>query len=165
MQNDNLAAGMDPALRQALSAMHYGLYFLATGSLRKPQGMLVSWVSQVSGYPPKIMAAVRENREVLSSLEARAAYALCLLPGKDRELYRLLARKADERFIGLGLQQGPLELPVPQGCLAALGCAIENVYRPGDHVLMVGRVMGAKIFAEGSALSVNEIGHTYLGLS
>ena len=41
-----------PQMAGALGGLMYGLYLLTTGSPEQPQGMLVSWVSQVSGGPP-----------------------------------------------------------------------------------------------------------------
>ena len=111
-------AANDP-IRQALGRLGYGLYFLTLGAPAAPQGLLVSWVSQVSGDPPLVLAAVRHNRSLAPALSPGAGFALNLLPAGDRQLLASLARPAQDRFTGLELSPGPLDLPVLAGGLGA----------------------------------------------
>jgi flavin reductase (DIM6/NTAB) family NADH-FMN oxidoreductase RutF len=160
--------GMDPALTKALGALRYGLYFLTTGTLEVPQGLLVSWVSQVSGQPPLIMAAVRENRSLLAKLEEDEAFALNLLPASGQELLARLARPADKRLAGVGLTAGTLGLPVLAEGLGALCCRVREIWRPGDHVLFLGQVEGVLWRGGpggGPGMDAGITGHAYLGLS
>lgn len=161
--------GMDPALADALGALRYGLYFLTTGSQEAPQGLLVSWVSQVGGSPPLILAAVRENRSLLPRLEEEGAFALNLLPAGGQELLARLARPADKRFDGLELTAGALGLPVLDEALGALCCRVREIWRPGDHVLFLGQVEGVLWPGGGpsgdSCMDAGVTGHAYLGLS
>jgi flavin reductase (DIM6/NTAB) family NADH-FMN oxidoreductase RutF len=159
------ATGLSPETVAALSHLHYGLYFLTTGGLDAPGGLLVSWVSQVSGDPPQIMAAVRHNRTPLAALQESGAFALNLLPAGDQQLVSALARPTAHRFEGLALEEGPLGLPVLAGGLGALCCSIANQWQPGDHVLLTGPVQGVVWRGGGPAFSAAEVGHAYLGLS
>ncbi len=156
---------MDPQLVQALSHLHYGLYFLSTATLAEPKGMLVSWVSQVGGRPPLVMAAVRENRRLLADLKEHRAFALNLLPQGARELAGRLARPRERRFQEIALEQGPLSLPVLQEAVGVLCCRLlESEIKPGDHHLLVGEVAGALWRGPGPAMHQAEGGHAYLGL-
>ncbi len=157
-------ADMDPELVQALSGLRYGLYFLCTGSLEDPRGMLASWVSQVSGDPVLIMVAVRQNRGLLPRLQAQAAYSLNILPAGDQELVQLLARPAEERFQGIELEEGSLGLPVLARAAGSLCCRVTQVWRPGDHVLLVGEVQAWSWHSAQGVMGAEDTGHIYLGL-
>ncbi len=159
------SSNLSPDLVAALGHLHYGLYFLTTGGPENPQGLLVSWVSQVSGGPPQIMVAVRHNRASLGALRDNKTFALNLLPSGNRPLVGDLARTRASRFEGLALEEGPLGLPVLSDGLGALCCSIERQWQPGDHVLLCGPVEGVVWRGGGNAFSAAEVGHAYLGLS
>jgi len=156
---------MDPVLAKALGALRYGLYFLTTGILEAPQGLLVSWVSQVSGQPPLLLTAVRHNRSVLPGLEEEGAFALNLLPAGGQALLARLARPAPARFVGVALTAGTLGLPVLAEGLGALCCRVREIWRPGDHALCLGQVEGVLWQGGDACLDASVTGHAYLGLS
>jgi len=158
------ASGPEPGVARVLAALPYGLYFLTTGELDRPGGMLISWVSQVSGRPPLLMAALRHNRGCLPALQERQAFALNLLSRKDKELLERLGRPSGERFQGLELVLGPLGLPVLAAAVGVLVCEVEQVWQPGDHVLVVGEVSAAQLRGDEPLLTTLETGHAYLGL-
>ncbi|MGD8561567.1 MAG: flavin reductase family protein [Desulfarculaceae bacterium] len=164
MKIEDVVHGDEP-LTQALSHLHYGLYFLSTGELSRPQGMLVSWVSQVGGKPPLILSAVRENRSIHPGLEKKSAFCLNLLPARDKELLGRLARPAGARFEGIELEKGASDVPFLSKAVGALCCRVLEVWRPGDHLLYLGQVESAVWRGAGPAMSAAEVGHAYLGLS
>lgn len=155
---------LDPQLVQALSSLHYGLYFLSAGSREQPRGMLVSWVSQVSGDPPLVMVAVRHNRATLEVLQEQQAFALNLLPSGDREMVGNLARRGAARLQGVALEQGPGGLPVLVGGRGVICCRVVETFQPGDHVLLVGQAEKALWRSDGQVYTAAEAGHAYLGL-
>ncbi|MFH1057628.1 MAG: flavin reductase family protein [Pseudomonadota bacterium] len=156
---------MTPELGRALGRLVYGLYFLTTATPAEPQGLLVSWVSQVSGEPPLLLAAVRENRSILPALIERRAFCLNLLPEANRELIGQLARPAGRRFAGVDLNSGPLGLPLIAAGLGGIACTLLEASQPGDHVLCLGRVEEAVALAAGVNQGAAATGHPYLGLS
>ncbi|MCB2192287.1 MAG: flavin reductase family protein [Deltaproteobacteria bacterium] len=155
---------LTPEMASALGGLAYGLYFLSTGSLEQPRGMLVSWVSQVSGDPPLIQVAVRHNRGMLPEIMAQGEFALNLLPSGDRDLAAALGRPPQQRWDGIKFSEGPLGLPVLTQGPGAIGCRILDSSRPGDHELILVRPSGA-LWRGGPVLSTAEFEHAYLGLS
>ena len=156
---------LEPQAAQALGSLAYGLYLLTTGSPPDPRGLLVSWVSQVSGQPPLLLAAVRHNRSVLPGLLEQGAYCLNLLPSGDQGLLSQLARPAARRCQGLDFLEGPLGLPVLAPGLGGLCCSVRQVWRPGDHALLLGALEGVLWRGGGRPMSAAETGHAYLGLA
>ena len=156
---------LDPQVAQALSSLTYGLYLLTAGTPQAPLGMLVSWVGQVSGDPVMLLAAVRHNRPLLPELEQQGAFCLNLLPGGDQRLLAQLARPASSRLLGQEFAAGPLGLPVLAAGLGGICCKLREVWRPGDHALLLGTLAGVRWRGGGPAMNAGETGHAYLGLS
>lgn len=154
---------LEPDMAAALSGLVYGLYFLSTGSLQQPRGMLVSWVSQVSGEPPLIQVAVRHNRGMLPEILAQGELALNLLPAGDLALAAALGRPPERRWEGIEVVEGPLGLPVLATGPGAIGCRVQDNIRPGDHELILVRPAGA-LWRGGAVMSTAEFEHAYLGL-
>ena len=159
------AVDLDQDFAQVLSQIPQGLFFLTTGDLKNPRGMLVSWVSQVSGAPPMVMVAVRQNRSLLPHLNQRAAFALNLLPQDDTQLLELLARPGSQRLQGVGLCSGWRDLPCLERALSVICCPVREVWRPGDHFIMAGEVKSARALKDGDCLTTIHSGHPYLGLA
>ena len=153
------------SVRQALGRLPYGLYFLVVGDPAHPRGMLVSWVGQVSGDPPLLLAAVRHNRSIAPALTIGAAFGLNLLSEGDRDLLARLAQPERLRFTGLELDPGPLGLPRLAGGLGMIACRVEEIRQPGDHLLCLGRVVEVAGLRPGAVLTTAAGGHPYLGLS
>ncbi len=158
-------ATLPAAWIEALSSLRYGLYFLSTGSPAQPQGLLVSWVSQVSGQPPMVMTALRHNRACLPALRECGRYALNLLPAGTDELRGQLARPAAQRWQGLAVREGPLGLPVLEAAAGAICCRVKEAWRPGDHDLLLGHIEDVVWRAGAQALPGWTGAHAYLGLA
>lgn len=158
-----ITPGMDPDLVAALGGLRYGLYFLSTGGMAQPRGLLVSWAGQVSGDPPLVQVALRHNRASIPALQERGAFALNLLPQGDEMLLARLTRPARMRLEGVELIEGPLGLPLLAGGLGAVCCQVVEVSRPGDHLLFLGRVQG--VLWRGGGRPLLSEGQAYLGLA
>ncbi|MDY6879361.1 MAG: flavin reductase family protein, partial [Thermodesulfobacteriota bacterium] len=53
---------MNTEWQEVLGKMTYGIYVLTTSVKEEINGMIASWVSQVSYEPPLIMVAIHPNR-------------------------------------------------------------------------------------------------------
>ncbi|BEQ15741.1 flavin reductase family protein [Desulfoferula mesophila] len=155
---------LSPEMASALGGLAYGLYFLSTGGLEQPRGMLVSWVSQVSGDPPLLQVAVRHNRGLLPEILAQGEFALNLLPSGDLALAAALGRSPEQRWDGIEFLEGPLGLPVLAQGPGAIGCRVLDSSTPGDHELLLVRPSGV-LWRGGAVLGTGEFEHAYLGLS
>ena len=74
---------MDKEWLSAFGKMTYGIYVLTTGSAGTINGMIASWVSQVSYDPPLISVAVHPNRYSHQLIEQSKCFALHVV-AKDR---------------------------------------------------------------------------------
>ena len=67
-------------------------------------------------------------------------------------LAALKMRLGDDRFEGIDIAQGPLDVPLLPGCLASLACERHEVLDGGDHSFLIGRVLQADV-ADGAPLA------------
>ena len=67
----------------AFGKMTYGIYVLTSCHRQEINGMIASWVSQVSYAPPQIMVAVHTHRYSHQLIEKGACFALHVLDVSD----------------------------------------------------------------------------------
>ena len=74
----------------ALGQMTYGIYVLTTRVDDTINGMIASWVTQVSYEPPLIMAAIHPNRYSHNLVDNGQAFALHILDRSQKEIYLMI---------------------------------------------------------------------------
>ena len=73
-------------LQRALAALTTGIYVLTTRDGAVRHGMSSSWVTQVSGSPPLLMAAVDVGHASHAMIERSGRFALNVVGGGARHL-------------------------------------------------------------------------------
>ena len=149
---------------EAFGKMTYGIYVLTSKAGEAVNGMIASWVSQVSYDPPLIMAAVHPNRYSHQLIEKGGSFALHVLSGTQKDfLSRFKGPDAKDKFSGLNWTEGQTGSPILNDCLAYLECELKTHYRPGNHTLFVGEVIDAGVFAGEKPFHTGEYPGIYLG--
>jgi flavin reductase (DIM6/NTAB) family NADH-FMN oxidoreductase RutF len=142
----------------------YGIYVLTTRFEAVYNGMIASWVSQVSHTPPLVMAAVHPHRFTHRLLETSGVFALHII---DRSQKAMLARfkgpNAATKFEGIEWQVGQTGCPVLRDCLAWLECRVAEHLAPGNHSLFIGEVVAAGCPAKGTPLTTLDYEGQYTG--
>jgi flavin reductase (DIM6/NTAB) family NADH-FMN oxidoreductase RutF len=150
--------------QKAFGQMTYGIYVLTTRGNDTINGMIASWVSQVSHAPPLIMAAVHSNRYSHGLLEESGSFALHVL---DRSQQKMLARfkgpEPERKFDDLDWQAGQTGCPVLRACLAWFECRVTHRLAPGNHSLFIGEVVAAGCPATGTPLTTLDYEGQYTG--
>jgi flavin reductase (DIM6/NTAB) family NADH-FMN oxidoreductase RutF len=155
---------MQDQWRQAFGQMTSGIYVLTTREEDMINGMIASWVSQISHTPPLVMVAVHPHRFTHRLLEASGVFTLHVL---DRSLKSMLARfkgpNAAAKFEGLEWQVGRTGCPILRDCLAWLECRVTERLNPGNHSLFIGEVVAADCPAQGTPLTTLDYEAQYTG--
>ena len=155
---------MDPQMAEAFRSIPYGVYLLTARKDADLFPVIVSWVSQVSFSPPRLMVALRHNRKIIPAIREARFFSLSLL---SREQKTLVAH-----FKGPHLQAGAVDLwdeadsgraPVLKGCLAAWRCRLVSTVEAGDHFLFLGEAESVSGGKEGLPLTTLDLGKTYIG--
>ena len=155
---------MDSQMERTFRFMPYGIYLLTARQGSDLFPVVVSWVSQVSFSPPRLMVALRHNRKAIPAIRESGLFSLSLL-SKDQK--NLLSRFKDSH-----VQSGVKELwgeedssraPILKDCLAGWRCRLFSTVEAGDHFLFLGEVESVFLGKDGSSLTTMDLGKTYIG--
>jgi flavin reductase (DIM6/NTAB) family NADH-FMN oxidoreductase RutF len=148
----------------ALGKMAHGIYVLTTWHGDEINGMIASWVCQVSYDPPLVAVAVHPARYSHKLIEKSGVFALHMLE-KDQSM--LLRRfKGDDpaaKFEGLDWQRGRTGCPLLSVCTAFLECRVRQTFVPGNHSLFIGEIVHGARISDGPVLTTADYSGQYLG--
>ena len=155
---------MQEGWTQTLGEMTYGIYVLTTFYQEVVNGMIASWVSQVSYDPLLIMVAVHPHRYSHQLIKKSGCFALHVI---DRQQADFLARfKGSDpkaKFSSVRWKRGKTGCPILGECLAYLECNVKASYIPGNHTLFLGEVVEAQSLGAGTPFSSLDYDGVYLG--
>jgi len=157
---------MDEDWLRAFGQMAYGLCVLTSRHAEEINGMIVSWVAQVSHEPPLIMVAVHPNRYTHQLIEKGKAFALHVVERTRKEMIdRMMGPDPAAKFSGIPWEPGQTGCPVFKDCLAWFECKVVRQLKPGNHTLFIGQVVNAGIVSSGRPLCTFDCPGTYTGKS
>ncbi|MFN8640928.1 MAG: flavin reductase family protein [Candidatus Binatia bacterium] len=160
-----MAASASP-LHGALAALTTGIYVLTTRDGEARHGMSSSWVTQVSGTPPLLMAAVDVRHASHALVERRRRFALNVVGAAARHLedyfYSPAARRVDN-LAGIACDPSPAGLPYLRDACASLECRVVAQHPAGDHSLFVAAVTDAVVRGEQRPLTSLDLEYVYVG--
>ncbi|NEA40547.1 flavin reductase family protein [Streptomyces sp. SID11385] len=108
----------------------------------KPSGATVSSLASLSMEPPLITVAFARGSRVLAQILAARRFGVNLLGHAQAELATLFASREADRF---GRCEWHTEdgLPRLNGAAGWLACELHEAVEGGDHLLLLGHVVGA----------------------
>jgi len=136
----------------ALGRIPSGLFILTARNGRAETGLLSSWVQQCGFSPPLVSVAVRGDRFLADWLQEGAEFTLNILDDSQTDMISHFGRgfqPGEDAFAGLEVRQEDNPAPVLLEALAYLNCRVETRCVPGDHVLLIGRVVSGRMLSEG----------------
>ena len=155
---------MDEKWLEALSRMVNGIYVLTASYRGEINGMIASWVSQVSYEPPLIMVAVHPNRYSHHLIQSGGAFALHIIPRERKDFLHLFkGPDPGAKFASLRWSRGITGAPLLEECIACLECEVKTSLSPGNHTLFIGRVVDARLFSNADPLSTLDYEGVYRG--
>ena len=151
-------------LLQNLKHMTYGIYVLTTRFEDTLNGMIASWVSQISYEPPLILAAVHPNRYSHTLLHKSGHFALHIIARGQRDLLsRFKGPDPEKKFASIQWSEGLTGCPILKECIGFMECRIRQHLSPGNHTLFIGEVVRAGFNAAHPPLSTLDYEGCYLG--
>ena len=151
---------------RALGTMTYGIYVLTSFYKEEVNGMIASWVSQVSYHPLLIMVAVHTHRYSHHLIEKSGCFALHILAREQADLLkRFKGSDPKTKFSSIQWSRGTTGCPVLKEGIAYFECEVIEKSRPGNHTLFVAEVVNARVIAESRPLSSLDYNGVYLGRS
>lgn len=157
---------MDPEIREGLGRFTNGIYVLTSFFGSEKNGMIASWVTQISYEPPMVMVAVHPGRFTHHLIEKSGLFALHVIGERQSEmLTRFKAPEPSEKFRGLDWFEGDKGCPILKDCIAWIECEVREKSSPGNHTLFTAEILKAKVCSEDKPLCTLDLGGRYLGRS
>ena len=149
---------------KSLGNLTYGIYVLTSAFENKINGMIASWVAQVSYDPLLIMVGVHKNRYSHRLIEGGGSFALHSLSKNQGDfLKRFKGPDPEAKFRTLDWKPGQTGCPVLKDCLSCLECKVVIQYDPGNHTLFIGEVVTVHFHSDEPPLTTHDYSGIYLG--
>src|SRR2546426_8990 len=158
--------GMEPALARALAALTTGIYVLTVRDGDRRHGMSSSWVTQVSGDPPLVMASVDRRHFTHDVLARSGRFALNVVGQRGRRLedyfYSAASRRPDN-LDAVAWDDSPDGLPLLRDAMVSVECRVEQAVEAGDHTLFVAGVERITARGDDRPFTSQDLDYVYVG--
>lgn len=124
--------------------------------------MTANSLASVSLHPPLISVCVDREAEMYDAILGVSEFVVNILSSHQEALARRFADKHEDRFGGIGYHLSPEGLILLDGALAHIECHRQTEHPGGDHIIVVGRVVGGAT-ADGRPLLYYRGGYAALG--
>ncbi len=114
--------------------------------------MLASWVQQCSFEPPQLTVAVRKGRFLLDWLPPDSRFVVNVIPEGGKSLVAHFGKgfePGEPAFEGLEVVRPAGTGVVLASALAWIDCQVVQKFDVGDHVLILGHVVGGAVLHDG----------------
>jgi len=138
--------------RQACGRFPTGVAIAAiAGSDGAPHGLTVSSFTSLSLDPPLVLICLGHTVTVIDCFRAAGHFGLSVLAEDQQSISERFARRGHNRFAGVPWHSGEFHVPLIDGSLATIECAVDRRIAAGDHDILVGRMLRAHV-SEGRPL-------------
>ncbi|MCA9255956.1 MAG: flavin reductase [Phycisphaerales bacterium] len=140
-------ADMSPEIARAISRIPSGCSILTVRTDADRTGMLASWVQQVAFEPPAVCVAVKSGRPILDLIAEAGGFALNLLGENPGPMFKHFGRgfaPGEAAFAGLAATDVTFGVAIPDR-IAALSCKLMDRRTIGDHEVLFGEVVEARV--------------------
>ncbi|GAA3870482.1 actinorhodin polyketide dimerase ActVB [Streptomyces lacrimifluminis] len=110
-----------------------------------PRGFTASSFCSVSLTPPLVLVCLADSAESYGAFTRCARFAVSVLGPEHSALATRFATRSADKFADRGLTLTAARLPAVEGARSVLDCTVHERYPAGDHVIIVGRVTGARL--------------------
>ena len=128
--------------RRVLGHFATGITVITAMDGDEPIGMAANSVTSVSLDPPLVMFCAAHASTTWPRIRDAGHFCVNVLAEDQEEICRLFATKGADRFKGVGWKTGESGAPILDDALAWIDCDMDAQHEAGDHVLVVGRVLG-----------------------
>lgn len=116
-------------------------------------GLTANSFSSVSLDPPMVLWCIDKSAETYDAFMANDHFAVNVLPVSGMAVSQAMARPGDHRLDGFAHRPGDAAgMPLLDHALSVFECAVRHRYEGGDHIILVGEVLGFSSVPEGDPL-------------
>jgi flavin reductase (DIM6/NTAB) family NADH-FMN oxidoreductase RutF len=156
----------EKAKKHALRMIPYGLYVLTARTEDGTNSATVSWLSQASFEPPRIVVGIRNETGIHDRVRASGTFVLNLLGSGQKELASAFFRHVEPEGNTIGgarFHQATNGAPILDDVPAYLECRVVNMLDAGDHTLVLADIVEAGVQNDLPILDLAQTGYFYGG--
>lgn len=103
-----------------------------------PVGLTMNAVAPLSMVPPQFLVNLDVKSDTYSAIEATRHFCINFLRANQGGICAAFARKGADKFKGVAHHRGCLGVPIIEGCIAHVECAVSAMHASGDHIIVIG---------------------------
>jgi len=169
----------DERIQDAMHELPYGIYVIGSSGGGRPNGMIADWVMQMSFSPRLIGVAFERDSSNLANIRANRALTVNLLDDESMSLARSFVQPTSgakiqgrsdgaaavrhDKLADVDFRLNASGCPILDDALAWIEAEAEQFLEVGDHVLVVARVLDARVEGSGEPLTSVVTGWSYSG--
>ena len=125
----------------ALSHFASGVTVVTTAHDGRQYGMTVASFASLSLHPPLVLVCIERSVKTHDAIAAAGKYGVSILSSTQADISSKFASRSDDKFDGVELIEGDLDVPLIAGALTAIECRVYDRLPGGDHTIFIGEVM------------------------
>ncbi len=156
----------EKAKTEILRLIPYGLYVLTARDTDGVNAATVSWLSQASFEPPRIVVGLRRETGIWARVRSAGEFAVNVVGADQKSMAQTFFRHVEPEGDTLGgypFRDGATGAPILADAPAYLECRVVQEIEAGDHSLFLADVIAAGLQGEASILSLADTKWHYGG--
>ncbi len=158
---------MDPQQKKiSLRNITYGVYVMTVKSGNDYAAAMVTWVSQASLNPPKIMLGLKRESKTTELVKETQMFVLNILGENQKPMAKAFLKHANvdgTKLNGYTFYTGETGAPILSDAPSFLECKIKNIVEGPDHDVVVAEVVNAGVHSDEQPLALRSTGWSYGG--
>ena len=110
-----------------------------------PVGLTANSFTSVSLDPPLLLVCIARSAASAPAFESAAAFAVNVLQIEQQPTSLLFSTRGEDRFGDTPWEAWDTGAPILRHALASFECRSERVIDGGDHLILLGRVVRARL--------------------
>lgn len=155
------------AKKAALRKIPHGVYVVGLRHDAVINAFTATWLTQVSFTPPLVVLGIRKDSHSLQMLQAGRVFSVNLLGKAQKALAEHFVKPATvfgEKLKTVAHRPGKTGAPILEDAIAHFECEVREIADThGDHALVIGEVVEAKVDRDEPVLTLLDTGWHYGG--
>jgi flavin reductase (DIM6/NTAB) family NADH-FMN oxidoreductase RutF len=131
----------DAHFKLALSHFASGVTIVTTEHEGRPFGMTVASFASLSLNPKLVLVCIEMSVKTHEAIVAAGKFGVSILANDQAGVSSKFASRSDDKFTGVDVFRGALDLPMITGALTTIECKVQAQLPGGDHSIFVGEVV------------------------
>lgn len=134
--------------RRTIGHFASGVTVITTRHGGRDYGMTASAVTSLSLTPPMLVVCINNRAPTHDAISSSDSFVVNVLARDQQPVAHQFARPALDKFAGIAVEPGELDLPLIGGCLANFECRVTDRATGGTHTIFLAEVLAAVAYPQ-----------------